>query len=117
MPTIGDSGVTFEDISREWRCKYTMDADGTPAKSASLKATQALLEEYLPKLKALDKVTVSRVVCGGCGDFKVVITQPAAEHGVWSAAGFAPEEEFMAKLKAIEGTTRHETQEYTLTQL
>ena len=70
-------------------------------------------QEYLPALKAIPKAEIRRVVCGMCGDFKVVITQPCAEHDAWKAEGFKPEEEFMAKLKAIEGTARHETQEYT----
>ena len=66
MPTIGASAVSFEHVSREWRCKYTMDAEGGPANSASLKACEALLQEYLPKLKALPAVEVRRVVCGVC---------------------------------------------------
>ena len=60
---------------------------------------------------------VSRVVCGGCGDFKVVINQPAADHGEWGKKEFAPEAAFMEKLKAIDGTQRHETQEYTFEKL
>jgi len=113
MPVIGESAVAFENVAREWRCKYSMGADGGPATSASLKAAEALLQEYLSKLKALPKAEVRRVVCGGCGDFKVVVTQPCAEHDAWKADSFAPEDEFMAKLKAIEGTSQHEVQEYT----
>ncbi|KAL1495935.1 hypothetical protein AB1Y20_014577 [Prymnesium parvum] len=113
MPAIGETGVSFDNVSREWRCKYAMDADGTPLKSATLKAAQALLEEYLPTLKALPKAEVKRVVCGGCGDFKVIVKQPLAEHDAWKASGFAPEEEFLAKLKAIEGASSVEAQEYT----
>lgn len=45
-------------------------------------------------------------------DFKVSITQPLAEHGEWAEANYDPiESEFMDKLKAIEGTSQHETQE------
>ena len=91
MPTIGASAVSFEHVSREWRCKYTMDAEGGPANSASLKACEALLQEYLPKLKALPAVEVRRVVCGGCGDFKVVVTQPCAEHDAWKASDYTIE--------------------------
>lgn len=105
-------------MAREWRCKYTMDADGTPAKSESLKACQALLAEYLPKLKAdLPTAEISRVVCGGCGDFKVIINHPVDDHGPWEGKAFAPEAEFIAKLTAIEGTSRVETQTYTLEKL
>ena len=35
-------------------------------------------QEYLPALKAIPKAEIRRVVCGMCGDFKVVITQPCA---------------------------------------
>eukprot|EP00320_Phaeocystis_rex_P004608 CAMPEP_0119066302 /NCGR_PEP_ID=MMETSP1178-20130426/8888_1 /TAXON_ID=33656 /ORGANISM="unid sp, Strain CCMP2000" /LENGTH=94 /DNA_ID=CAMNT_0007047895 /DNA_START=45 /DNA_END=329 /DNA_ORIENTATION=- len=90
-----------------------MDEDGSPANSASLKACEALLQEYLPKLKALPAIEVRRVVCGGCGDFKVVLTQPCAEHDAWKAESYTIEGEFLEKLKAIEGTSRHEAQEYT----
>ena len=91
MPTIGASAVTFDHVSREWRCKYTMDGEGGPAGSTSLKACEALLQEYLPKLKALPAMVVQRVVCGGCGDFKVVLTQPCAEHDAWKAEAYSVE--------------------------
>ena len=80
MADIGDTGVSFENVAREWRCKYTAGASGGPGDSASLKACQALLDEYLPKIKALPKASVTRQVCGGCLDFKVSITQPLDEH-------------------------------------
>ena len=94
--------------------QYSPGPSGTPEDSSSLKACQALLTEYLPKLKALPKATVTRQVCGGCLDFKVSISQPLDEHGAWAEAEYGPlEEEFMAKLKQIEGTSVHETQEIT----
>mmetsp|Transcript_87952 Transcript_87952/g.249277 ORF Transcript_87952/g.249277 Transcript_87952/m.249277 type:complete len:118 (+) Transcript_87952:80-433(+) len=114
MPEIGSTGVAFTKVAREWRCKYAMDATGGPAESVALKAAQALLVEYLPTLKALPNAEVTRVVCGGCGDFKVIVNQPAADHGAWAEKKFAPEEEFVAKLKAIEGCTQVETQEFTM---
>jgi len=114
MPEIGITGVAFENVAREWRCKYAMDAEGTPANSTSLKACQELLMEYMPKLKALENATVSRVVCGGCGDFKVVINQPLANHDAWKNEAFKPEEEFLTRLRAISGVERVEAQEYTL---
>ena len=47
-------------------------------------------------------------------DFKVSITQPLEEHGTWAGANYDPlESEFMGKLKAIDGTSLHETQEIT----
>ena len=137
MAEIGETGVAFETVAREWRCKYTRalslslslwanplcratsrrtaacalirpttkpltlrvpffyyrytpGASGGPGDSASLKACQELLTEYLPKLKALPGAEVTRQVCGGCMDFKVSITQPLAEHGAWADADCAP---------------------------
>ena len=150
MADIGDTGVSFENVAREWRCKYTPGPSGGPGDSESLKACQTLLSEYLPKLKALPGAEVTRQVCGGCVralpgsnprgdtrtragppfylppacapslqmDFKVSITQPLAEHGEWAEKDYNPlESEFMEKLKAIEGTSLHETQEITFVKL
>ncbi|KAL3801853.1 hypothetical protein ACHAWO_003859 [Cyclotella atomus] len=111
---IGSSGVAFEHVAREWRCKYSPGPSGGPGDSDSLKACQSLLNEYLPKLKALPKAQITRQVCGGCLDFKVSITQPLEEHGAWAEANYEPlESEFMDKLKKIEGTSLHEVQEIT----
>ena len=115
MPEIGASGVAFNKVAREWRCKYTPGESGGPGDSASLKACEALLKEFLPKLKALPNAEVTRVVCGQCGDFKVIVNQPCADHDAWAKAEYNPlETEFMAALKKIEGTLRHEAQEFTM---
>ena len=82
--------------------------------STALKAAQELLGTYLAQLKALPSAEVTRVVCGSCGDFKVIVNQPAADHGAWGEKKFEPEEEFTAKLAMIEGVTRVETQEFTM---
>ena len=61
---------------------------------------------------------MTRQVCGGCMDFKVSIAQPLAEHGEWAEKDYDPlESEFMGKLKAIDGTSLHETQEITFVKL
>ena len=94
--------------------QYSPGPSGGPGDSESLKACQSLLDEYLPKLKALPGASVTRQVCGGCLDFKVSIAQPLDEHGAWAEADYNPlESEFMEKLKAIDGTSMHETQEIT----
>ncbi|KAH8065726.1 hypothetical protein JL722_106 [Aureococcus anophagefferens] len=72
MPTIEPCGVSFDKVAYELRCKYAGDESGGPANSASLKAAEALLQEYLPALKALPGAEVTRVMCGGCHDFKIV---------------------------------------------
>ena len=92
-----------------------MGASGGPGDSAALKAAQALFAEHVDTLKALPNAEVTRMVCGGCGDFKVIVNQPAADHDAWrDNSSYAPEAEFLAALKAIDGITRVETQEITM---
>ena len=109
MATI-TNGVEFDTIAREWRCKWSADAD-----KKSLQDAQKLLDETLPALKALDGVKgVQRIVCGGCLDFKIVTSLPIDQFKAWEGAEFAPESDFLTKLKAIDGVTEVETQTYTL---
>ena len=70
--------------------QYSPGPSGGPGDSESLKACQSLLDEYLPKLKALPGAKVTRQVCGGCLDFKVSIAQPPEEHGAWADADYNP---------------------------
>mmetsp|Transcript_4086 Transcript_4086/g.11909 ORF Transcript_4086/g.11909 Transcript_4086/m.11909 type:complete len:147 (+) Transcript_4086:1-441(+) len=114
MAEIGDTKVAFSNVAREWRCKYSPGESGGPGDSKSLAACQELLTEFLPRIKALPKASVTRQVCGGCLDFKVSIVQPLDEHGEWAGADYNPlEEEFLAKLKDIDGVSQVETQEIT----
>jgi predicted TPR repeat methyltransferase len=101
-------GVLFNRVAREWRCKWSADDD-----QASLVAAQKVLDKHLAALKSLDGVEVQRVVCGGCKDFKVVTSVPAADFGAWENAAHAPEAEFLAELEAIDGISQVETQTYT----
>ena len=104
------NGVEFDTIAREWRCKWSADSD-----KQSLQDAQKLLDETLPALKALDGVKdVQRIVCGGCLDLKVVTSLPIDQFKAWEATEFAPESDFVTKLKAIDGITEVETQTYTL---
>jgi hypothetical protein len=51
--------------------KYT----GDKATSESLEKIAALVEEYLPQIKAVSSgATVNRLVCGACLDFKLMTT-------------------------------------------
>mmetsp|Transcript_11857 Transcript_11857/g.25672 ORF Transcript_11857/g.25672 Transcript_11857/m.25672 type:complete len:137 (+) Transcript_11857:68-478(+) len=109
MGTIAD-GVEFDTIAREWRCKWSADGD-----KASLVAAQKLLSSTLPTIKSIDGVKgVQRIVCGGCLDFKVITSLDAAKWGDFESGGHGPEEDFLAKLKAIDGITEVETQTYTI---
>jgi hypothetical protein len=109
MITIAD-GVQFDTIAREWRCKWSADND-----KASLVAAQAALTEILDPLKSTGKV--QRVVCGGCLDFKVITSLPAADFKKWEEEQFAPEQAFLETLKGIDGITVVETQTYTLMEM
>eukprot|EP00667_Euglena_gracilis_P006452 EG_transcript_6501 len=102
-------GVYYNRVAREWRCKWSKDND-----SASLVAAQKVLDQYLPKLKAIEGSHVQRVVCGGCLDFKVVTSVPSDRFGAWQDGEFDPEHAFLRELKAIPGITQVETQTYTL---
>lgn len=109
MATITE-GVEFDTIAREWRCKWSADSD-----KKSLQEAQKLLNEVLPAIKTLDGVKdVQRVVCGGCLDFKVITSLPIEKFKAWEAKEFAPEADFLKKLKDIEGISTVETQNYTL---
>jgi len=109
MPAITDN-VKFENIAREWRCKWA-DADD----KAALTQAQEALTGVLADLSSVEGVaSVQRVVCGGCFDFKVVTKLSAKAFGEWEKAEFAPEKDFLAAVGKIAGITAVETQTYTL---
>eukprot|EP00547_Thalassionema_nitzschioides_P003905 CAMPEP_0194199840 /NCGR_PEP_ID=MMETSP0156-20130528/701_1 /TAXON_ID=33649 /ORGANISM="Thalassionema nitzschioides, Strain L26-B" /LENGTH=112 /DNA_ID=CAMNT_0038924781 /DNA_START=106 /DNA_END=444 /DNA_ORIENTATION=+ len=109
MVTIAE-GVEFDTVAREWRCKWSANND-----KKSLVEAQNALDGVSATLKALDGVKeVQRVVCGGCLDFKVITSLDAEKFGEWDKQKFAPEEEFLLALNAIDGITEVETQTYTL---
>ncbi|EKX53147.1 hypothetical protein GUITHDRAFT_195477 [Guillardia theta CCMP2712] len=102
--------VSFDTIAREWRCKWSADAD-----KKSLVEAQNALNEILAEVKKVDGVkSVQRVVCGGCLDFKIITALEADKYGKWEEAKFAPEEKFLAKIKGIQGISQVETQTFTL---
>ena len=49
------------------------------ASSKTLVEIADLVDEYLPKLKALEGAVVNRAVCGGCLDFKLATTVAARD--------------------------------------
>ncbi|MGK3736348.1 MAG: hypothetical protein ACI8RD_002209 [Bacillariaceae sp.] len=108
MVTITE-GVEFDTVAREWRCKWSGDDD-----KKSLQELQKVLEESKAEIKKIDGAKVQRIVCGGCLDFKVVISLPESKFGDWEGKSFAPEESFLEKIKKIDGVTLVETQTYTL---
>jgi hypothetical protein len=78
MITITD-GVEFDTIAREWRLKWSPDDN-----KKSLASVQQTLVVFLPALKAINGVkSVQRIVCGGCLDYKVIISLPAEKFADW----------------------------------
>jgi hypothetical protein len=79
---LANGSMSFDRVCREWRCKY----DGDKSTSKSLEAISKVVEEYLPEIKKISSgVTVNRLVCGGCLDFKLMTTVPLADYGPWEA--------------------------------
>eukprot|EP00591_Stephanopyxis_turris_P002631 CAMPEP_0195521178 /NCGR_PEP_ID=MMETSP0794_2-20130614/18161_1 /TAXON_ID=515487 /ORGANISM="Stephanopyxis turris, Strain CCMP 815" /LENGTH=147 /DNA_ID=CAMNT_0040650683 /DNA_START=17 /DNA_END=460 /DNA_ORIENTATION=+ len=107
---LANGAMSFDRVCREWRCKYT----GDKSDSESLEAISKVVDEYLPAIKAASSdVTVNRLVCGACLDFKLMITVPLDDFGPWEANGHEPEAAFLEKIKAIEGVSQVETQTIT----
>ncbi|CAJ1966595.1 unnamed protein product [Cylindrotheca closterium] len=107
---LANGSMSFNRVCREWRCKY----EGDKATSESLEAISKVVDEYLPDLKKLsDGVKVNRLVCGGCLDFKLMTTVPLEDFGPWEESGYAPEKDFLEKIKAIPGVSQVETQTIT----
>jgi hypothetical protein len=103
-------GVSFNVIAREWRCKWSADAE-----KDSLRLAQAELDAILSVVKGTKGVrSVQRVVCGGCLDFKVIVSLANADFHSWEATGFGPEKSFLDAIGKIKGITSVETQTYTL---
>jgi hypothetical protein len=106
-------GVSFDTIAREWRWKWSADSN-----KESLKLAQRELDAVLPTLKALPGLkSLQRVVCGGCLDFKIVLSFSIADYHSFEASEFAPEKSFFTALSAIPGLSSFETQTYTLMSL
>ena len=110
MVDLANGAMSIDHVCREWRCKY----DGDKATSESLESISKVLDEYLPAIKKVSPdIQVNRLVCGSCLDFKLMMTVPLADFGKWEEAGFAPEPDFLAKIKAIDGVSQVETQTIT----
>ena len=56
---------------------------------------------------------MNRLVCGGCLDFKLMMTVPLEDFGPWEENKHAPEEKFLEAIKAIDGVSQVETQTIT----
>lgn len=73
------TGVEFDTIAREWRMKWSPDHD-----KKSLQQVQETLNKFTTSLKQIDGVkSVQRIVCGGCLDYKVIVSLSADKFGAW----------------------------------
>lgn len=76
---------------------------------------QKAFDSLKGEVKAVDGVTaVQRIVCGGCLDYKVIVSLAADKFGAWEQKQFAPEAKFLAAVAAIPGVSVVETQTYTI---
>mmetsp|Transcript_31967 Transcript_31967/g.92409 ORF Transcript_31967/g.92409 Transcript_31967/m.92409 type:complete len:313 (+) Transcript_31967:92-1030(+) len=102
--------VTFHNLAREWRCRWSEDSD-----NASLMAAQTKLNEVLDELSCLDGViSIQRIVCGACHEFKVITKLTEKAFKDWEEAAFVPEDRFLEALRSVTGVTGVEAQTYTL---
>lgn len=112
MPEIA-SGVEFEHIAREWRCKWSSDGGG-----ASIIGVQEFLDQLLGVILAFcPNAEVQRIVCGYHQDFKVITIVPHDEYKAWEDVKFSPEEKFLESIKSSYGVSQVETQTYTIASL
>jgi len=109
MPDI-TANVSFDKVAREWRCKWSADND-----KASLTEVQKVMESVIGDLKAMPGcLSVQRVVCGGCLDYKLITQLSQKEFDEWQEKAFPPEAEVLDKIKKIDGVTQVETQRFAL---
>jgi hypothetical protein len=102
--------VSYNHVAREWRLKWSEKND-----KASLASVQKIVDENLADIKKIDGVKeVQRVVCGGCHDYKLIVTLPADKFPAWSASNFAPESKLLAAFRAVDGVSTIETQTFTI---
>lgn len=77
---LANGAMSFNRVCREWRCKY----EGDKGTSPSLEAIANAVDEFLPEIKKASKdMTVNRLVCGSCLDFKLMMTVPLEDFGPW----------------------------------
>merc|ERR1719362_398535 len=107
--SASEEKIAFNHVAREWRMKYS--EGGLTGGAVTV---DKVLKDTLAKVKAVEGVvSVQRVVCGACNDFKVLTKVKAANFGDWAEKDFAPEAEFLEACKKVPGVTNVETQTIT----
>jgi len=100
-------GVTFDCVAREIRCKFDKE------KKEIAGAIQSCVTELL-KSPTVANCKIYRIVCGGCGDFKMIFANVATDYENFLKNFGEVEAAFLEQLKTIQGTTDHETQTFTM---
>mmetsp|Transcript_40145 Transcript_40145/g.54618 ORF Transcript_40145/g.54618 Transcript_40145/m.54618 type:complete len:117 (-) Transcript_40145:219-569(-) len=102
------SGVCFDTIAKEIRCKWSGDND-----KASLASAQEVLDNNKETVKSLPGFkAIQRVVCGDCLDFKIISSFDGSSFD--DAMKDFPGDIIVDALKAIDGISNVETQVFTL---
>lgn len=71
--------VQYNTVAREWRLKWSPDLE-----KRSLSSVQNVLSSIIPALKDIKGLKdIQRVVCGGCLDYKVIVSLNANNFGEW----------------------------------
>mmetsp|Transcript_1551 Transcript_1551/g.1758 ORF Transcript_1551/g.1758 Transcript_1551/m.1758 type:complete len:113 (-) Transcript_1551:202-540(-) len=103
-------GITYDTVAREWRCKWSPDDN----RKAATKAQQSWLK-FKDRVKSIPGVIrVDRLCCGTGLDFKIIVSMNADSYWSWAEQDHAPESEFLAELRGIEGISNVEAQLYSL---
>ena len=141
MVDLAIGTMSFDRVCREWRCKYEGDKTTSESLEAISKVLDEYLpaiKKVSPDIKVnrlvcggclgtYDKkgrpwcLTMRKVLSLSLThylstmfiDFKLMMTVPLADFGPWEEKGFAPEADFLAKIKAIDGVSMVETQTIT----
>mmetsp|Transcript_35227 Transcript_35227/g.64358 ORF Transcript_35227/g.64358 Transcript_35227/m.64358 type:complete len:131 (+) Transcript_35227:56-448(+) len=103
-------GVMFNQMAREWRCKWS---DGTGNMTLPL-CQKALMEVAAPVLQYVPGAQVQRIVSEERRDFKVIVKCTVNDFDLWKQTGFSPELEFLEALQSIPGVSEVESQTYTI---
>ena len=100
-------GLLYTTVAREWRCKVN--------ERDTLGKAQQAWELCKEETKAVPGVTrVSRLACGTCLDFKIVVSLPAESYKPWAETGHPPETKFLEALRAIPGVSAVEAQLFSI---
>mmetsp|Transcript_58794 Transcript_58794/g.131515 ORF Transcript_58794/g.131515 Transcript_58794/m.131515 type:complete len:129 (-) Transcript_58794:39-425(-) len=108
--TLLTEGVIFNQMAREWRCKWS---DGSGNISLSL-CQRALMDVAVPALQYVPGAQVQRIISEERQDFKVIVKCAVSDFDLWKQAGFSPENEFLEALESIPGVSEVASQTYTI---